>query len=108
MCLEVEVNGAENCSSDKQENQKLSNEDENDTKKAEDNSGKRENKTNGETNREDQRVKEGICENPNDHQQRRSNKTCSFDHLPNEIITMIFETAIRLSNPVMPEFFSSD
>ena len=99
VCLEVEVDGAENCSSDKQENQELSNEDENDTEKAEDNNGKRENKTNCGANREEQRVKEGIYENPNDHQQRRSNKTSSFDHLPNEIIAMIFETAIRSSNP---------
>ena len=64
--------------------------------KAEENNGKRENETNGGSNREDQRVKEGIYETPNDndHQQRRSKETSSFDHLSNEIIAMIFETAI--------------
>ena len=63
VCLQVEVNGAENCSSDKQENQELSNEDENDTEKAKDNNSKRENKTNCGANREDQRVKDKICDN---------------------------------------------
>ena len=101
MCLGVEENAAENISNDKQENQEVSNEDENKTEKAEENNNKRENKTNGGANREDQRVKEGIFENPNDndHRQRRSKETSSLDHLPNEIIAMIFETAIRSSNP---------
>lgn len=101
VCLEVEENAAENCSKDKQENQEVCNEDENDMEKADENNGKRENKTNGGASREDQTAKEGIYENQNDndHQQRRSKETCSFDHLPNEIIAMIFETALRSSNP---------
>ena len=96
VCLEVEENAAENCSNDRQEKQEVLNEDENETEKAEEKNGKGENKRNGGGNREDERVKEGIYENPNDngHQQRRSKETCSFDHLPNEIIAMIFETAI--------------
>ena len=96
VCLEVEVNAAENCSNDRQEKQEVLNEDENETEKAEEKNGKGENKRNGGGNRENERVKEGIYENPNDngHQQRRSKETCSFDHLPNEIIAMIFETAI--------------
>ena len=95
VCLEVEENAVENCSNDKQENQEVLNEDENETEKAEENNSKRENKTNGGANREDQRVNDGIYENPNDndHRQRRSKETSSFDHLPNEIIAMIFETA---------------
>ena len=84
MCLDA----AENCSSDKQENQEVLNEDENETEKAEDNNAKREDKTNGGASRKDQRVEEGIYENwnGNDHQQRRSKEISSFDHLPNEII----------------------
>ena len=54
VCLEVEENPAENCSNDKQENQEVWNEDENGTEKAEENNSKRENKTNGRSNREDQ------------------------------------------------------
>ena len=101
VCLEVEENAAENCSNDKEENQEVLNEDEDEMEKAEENNSKRENKTNGGENTEDQRVREGLYENPNDndHQQRRSKETSSFDHLPNEIIAMIFETAIRSSNP---------
>ena len=32
-------------------------------------------------------------------QQRRRKETSSFDHLPSEIIAMIFETAVRSSKP---------
>ena len=57
---------------------------------------------------EDQTAKEGGChgiyenQNENDNQQSRSEEKCSFDHLPNEVIAMIFETALRScsnSNP---------
>lgn len=56
-------------------------------------------KQNGGANREDQTAKKGIYENQNDNQQVRSKEICSFDHLPNDLITMIFETALRSSNP---------
>ncbi|XP_068726537.1 KRAB-A domain-containing protein 2-like [Montipora capricornis] len=110
VCLEVEESAAENISNDKQENQEVLNEDENETEKAEENNSKRQNKTNGGADKEDQRVKEGIYENPNDnnHQQRRSKETSSFDHLPNEIIAMIFETVIRSTNPNDACIISSD
>ena len=101
VCLEVEENAAENCSSDQQENQELLNEGENETEKAKDNNDKRENKTNGVANRQDQRVKEGISENSNDngHQQRRSKETSSFDHFPNKIIAMIFWNSYTIFKP---------
>ena len=60
-CPEVEGNAAENCSGDKQEDQEVWSEDENEKDKAGENNGKREkNKTNSETNREDNTAKQGI------------------------------------------------
>ena len=84
-----------------QENQEVWSKTENETEKANENNHKRENKTNGGTSRQDQRVKGGISHGTyanqyeNDNQQTRSKEKCSFDHLPNKIIAMIFETALR-------------
>ena len=100
-CVEVQENAAETCFNEMQENQEVWSEAENETEKADKNNDKRENKTNGGTSREDQTVKEGVShgiyENQyeNDNQKRRSKEKFLFDHLPNEIIAMIFETALR-------------
>ena len=96
VCLEVEENDDENCPNEIQEHQEVCNEED----KVGENNDQRENKTSGKTNREDQTATEdacdGIYENQNDnnnHQSRRKGN-CSFNHLPDEIIAMVFETAL--------------
>ena len=96
VCLEVEENDDENCPNEIQEHQEVCNEED----KVGENNDQRENKTSGKTNREDQTATEdacdGIYENQNDnnnHQSRRKGN-CSFNHLPDKIIAMVFETAL--------------
>ena len=101
VCLEVEESATENCLNEIQENQEVWNEEENEKGKEGESNDKRENKMNGWTNREDQAAKEGACDgiyenqNDSDNQQSRSKEKCSFEYLPDELITMIFETALR-------------
>jgi len=101
VCLEVEENDDENCPSEIQEHQEVCNEEENETDKAGENNNQRENKTSGKTNRKDQTATEDACDgiyenqNDNSNQQSRSKGNCSFNHLSDEIIAMIFEIALR-------------
>ena len=108
VCLEVEENAAESCANEMQENQKYGMKKKTKRRKRKKIMTNEKTKTNGGANREDQTAKEGGCDgiyenqNQNDNQQSRSEAKCSFDHLPNEVIAMIFDTALRScsnSNP---------
>ena len=85
LCLEGEENAAENCANEMQENQKYG------MKKK----TKRRKWKKIMTNEKTKRMVEPT---ERTRQQSRSEAKCSFDHLPNEVIAMIFETALRSCN----------